>query len=65
MKNSALLFNSAKVLVTLRLKLKLLEISFGKGAMKRTSVYSWYKRFHGGLEMVRDDPSSQTSQTAK
>ena len=34
----------------------LLEKSFGKDAMKRISVYSWYKRFHEGRETVRDDP---------
>ena len=35
----------------------LLEKSFGKDVMKPTAIYSWYKRFHGGREAVRDDPS--------
>jgi len=34
---------------------KILEKAFGESAMKKTSVYEWYKRFEEGREDVEDD----------
>ena len=33
----------------------LLDQSFGESAVKRTTVYTWYKRFHDGRTSPKDD----------
>ena len=34
----------------------MLERAFGNNAMKKTSLYKWYKRFEHGNDSVTDEP---------
>ncbi|XP_015380044.1 PREDICTED: putative uncharacterized protein FLJ37770 [Diuraphis noxia] len=36
---------------------ELLQKAYGESAMKKTSVYEWYKRFQDGRKDVEDDES--------
>lgn len=34
---------------------EMLQKAYGESAMKKTSIYEWYKRFQDGREGVEDD----------
>ena len=37
---------------------KLLDESFGENSVKKTTVYTWYKRFHEGRTSPKDNARS-------
>lgn len=43
---------------------ELLQKAYGESAMKKTSVYEWYKRFQDGREDVEDDERSGRPSTS-
>jgi len=42
----------------------MLQKAYGESAMKKTSVYEWYKRFQDGREDVEDDERSGQPSTS-
>ena len=45
--------------------LALLTVAYGEYAMKKSSVFEWYRQFKEGREDVQDDPRSRQPKTQR